>query len=233
MKARGLLAAGLAMGVVACGGGGRRAGEAARDEASTATAPAAQSEGFRSTLRSRIHSDLPEFTFTLIGSVGSEPAGGRPTARIEIRRDAEARPSQTIDALEVEAAGPDRAPALEAIDMNFDGYADLRVPQFLPAGPNVPYLNWLFEPASGRFLRSAELDAMTSPVFDGEARQIRSEWRDGATRYGTNLYGIVEGRPVLVRKTVKEYTQPGMYTLTVSEFVGGEWKVVDRRVVRE
>lgn len=77
------------------------------------------------------------------------------------------------------------------------------------------------------------LDEMTSPTFDAAARRIRSEWRAGAASYGTDVYEVVEGSPVLVRKERREYTEPGVYELTVSELRDGEWQVVEREVVRE
>ena len=117
--------------------------------------------------------------------------------------------------------------------MNFDGYGDIRLIEFLPAGPNVPYLNWLFDPATGRFVSSPELDEITSPTFDAATRRIRSEWRDGAASYGTDIYEMIEGRPVPVRKERREYTDEGVYELTVSERRDGEWRDVEQRVVRE
>ena len=76
---------------------------------------------------------------------------------------------------------------------------------------------------------SRALNAITSPQFDPATREIRSDWRDGATRYGTDIYVFRDGGPVLVRKELKEYTGPGLYTLHVSLFVNGVWKVVAQR----
>ena len=76
--------------------------------------------------------------------------------------------------------------------MNFDGYGDIRLVEFQPAGPNVPYLNWLFDPTSGCFVENRALNAITSPQFDPATREIRSNWRDGATRYGTDVYVLVK-----------------------------------------
>lgn len=231
MRAR-LVAAGVAVGLAAWGCRGA-APQGSAEGAATVTSPHAQAQPRGPVLTSRIHPDLPEFSFTLIDGArqGSSPAP--PPATIEIRRGAETRPWQVIGGLEVESSAIGDAPALEVLDMDFDGYADLRVAQFRPAAPNVPYFNWLFDPASGRFVRSAELDAIVSPVFDAQARQIRSEWRDGAARYGIDIYEIVRGKPLLARKELREYTQPGVHTRTVSRLVDGAWKVVERRVVRE
>lgn len=187
----------------------------------------------RPALRARIHTELPEFSFTLRGEPLDASGGIFRIESIEIRRGATAEPVQVIDGLETETPVSDGSPGVEVLDMNFDGYGDLRAVEFAPAGPNVPYLNWLFDPVSARFVRATELDAIASPVFDREAARIRSSWRDGATRYGTDIYSIVEGKPVLVRKELKEYSGPGTYLWTVSERVGGDWKTVEQKVVRE
>lgn len=152
--------------------------------------------------------------------------------RIEIRRGGETEPFQIIEGLD--AATPlQLVPPLSMVDMNFDGYGDIRLIELQPAGPNVPYLNWLFDPASGRFVESRALNEITSPQFDAATREIRSEWRDGPTRYGTDIYVYKQGEPVLVRKESKEYRQPGVYTLRVSQLVDGAWKTVEQREVRE
>src|SRR6185436_4464256 len=103
-----------------------------------------------------------------------------------------------------------------------------------PAGPNVPYLNWLFDPASGRFQASPALDAIASPTFDATTREIRSEWRDGPTRYGTDIYTFRDGALVALRREVKVYSAPGRYTAQVLRPTdGGGWTVVEQRDGRD
>lgn len=185
------------------------------------------------TLRASIHPDLPEFSFTL----REEPLDGSDAivrvGKIEIRRDGAADPVQVIDGLETERPVSDDSPGLEVLDTNFDQYGDLRIVEFSPAGPNVRYLNWQFDPASGRFERAPDLDAIASPVFDRETGYIRSAWRDGPTRYGTDIYALIEGKPVLVRKERKEYSDPGTFRWTVTELVEGDWTIVEHREVRD
>ena len=42
--------------------------------------------------------------------------------------------------------------------MNFDGHADIRLVESRAAGPTLPCLHWLYEPASGRFVASPALN---------------------------------------------------------------------------
>jgi hypothetical protein len=183
-------------------------------------------------VRHAIHPSLPEFTFTV---VGTPDAAGETLAvqRIEVRQTPDGPPLQRITGVEAEAPLRENRVPLEVLDMNFDGYADFRLTQFRPAGPNVPYLNWLFDPASQKFVRSPELDEIPSARYDAANRQIASEWRDGPSRYGTNVYAYVDGKPVLVRKEERAYKAPGVYTLTRSRLVDGAWKTVEVREVRE
>ena len=153
--------------------------------------------------------------------------------RIEIREATAAEPLQVISGLDAQPPLTDGRPAAEILDMNFDGYGDLRLVQSRSAGPNTPYLNWLFDPARRVFVESRELNEIPSAHVDANQREIRSQWRDGASRYGTDIYVYRDGRPLLVRKEEKVYQAPGVYRLKKSELVGGAWKTLEEREVRE
>lgn len=184
-------------------------------------------------LRARIHPDLSEFSFTLKGEALDASSKIFRVRSIVIYRAQDASPVQIIEGLNTETPVSDTSFGLEILDMNFDKYGDLRIVEFSPAGPNVPYLNWLFDPATAQFVRTDELDAITSPVFDRKTGRIRSSWRDGANRYGTDVYLFMEGKPVLVRKELKEYLKPGVYQWIVSEWIEGKWKTVEQKVVQD
>ena len=171
--------------------------------------------------------------FTLVADGPADPGGILRVRAIEVRRDATAEPWQRVEGLATATPWSAEAPGFEVLDMNFDGYADIRLIEARPAGPNVPYLNWLYEPASGRFVESRALNQITSPRFDTGTRELRSDWRDGATRYGTDFYAFRDGQPVLVRRETKEYKRPGVYTLQVSRHIDGAWRVVETREGRD
>ena len=140
---------------------------------------------------------------------------------------------QQIEGFEAEIPVSGPVPGVEILDMNFDGYGDFRVIEFIAAGPNVPYLNWLFNPVTGKFEKSAELNAITSPKFAPEARLIESQSRDGANRYRTDSYEIIGAKPLLTKTELKEYLQPGVYQRTVSERRDGVWHIVEQERVEE
>jgi len=200
----------------------------------TATPAAPASPLTRTTVSARIHPSLEPFAFTLLAEGPAEPAGVLHVKAIEVRRGAETAPVQTIDGLDTETPVPAAAPVLEVLDMNFDGYQDIRLVELRPAGPNVPYLNWLFDAASGRFQASAALDALASPTFDAATREVRSEWRDGPTRYGTDSYTFRDGALVALSRQLKTYSAPGRYTAQVLRPAdGGGWTVVEQRDGRD
>lgn len=207
-------------------------------EATAPTSPVAASKDATPaksyTLRRLIHATLPEFAFTLlVGDAADASTDTIRIRRIEIRSGEAAQPVQVIDDIDTETPAADAKPAFDILDMNFDGYADIRLVERVTAGPNTPYLNWLFDPSLGRFVASPELNDIASAQYDSDKREIRSEWRDGAARYGTDIYVYRDGRPVLVRKEEKDYQGPGLYTLKRSELVGGNWKTLEERLVRE
>lgn len=179
-----------------------------------------------------IHAGLPEFSFTLKGERPSAEFAPARIQIVEIRRRGEPKASQVIDGIAAEAP-LERPGAFEVLDMNFDGYGDIRLIEYLPAGPNIPYRNWLFDNRTGKFEPSPELDKISSAVFDAASKKIRSPWRDGAAHYGEDTYQYVNGEPVLIRRDERRYTEPGVYRLTVSERVDGGWKTVESKDVRE
>ncbi|MGD8386265.1 MAG: hypothetical protein PVG49_03955 [Desulfobacteraceae bacterium] len=95
----------------------------------------------------KVHPDLPEFRFVLQGSVdGALATIERITVYVVSKRE----PAQVIT-----VGGATTSDVKDAgfflEDMNFDGYVDFRVQAFVPAGPNTPYLYWLYDSASGGF----------------------------------------------------------------------------------
>ena len=95
------------------------------------------------------------------------------------------------------------------MDFNFDGLEDFALMEFLPAGPNVPYLYYLFDPDTRRFVPNADLAAITSPVFEADAKQIVSHWRENAAVSGTDIYRWNNGKPALTNRSEDRYSASG------------------------
>jgi len=78
-----------------------------------------------------------------------------------------------VQALPTDSVGTCRIFVPETPDINFDGWPDLTLAQFLPAGPNIPTSAWIYEPATGKFDDvSATMEQMTSPNFDAANKLV-------------------------------------------------------------
>lgn len=93
-------------------------------------------------------------------------------------------------------------------DVNFDGYPDLSIAQFLPAGPNIPRQTWLYDPQQRRFIDApADYQEITSPDRDEKYQHIVSFWRGSCCSHGVNVYRWQDKHVVLVEQG-ESYMQP-------------------------
>jgi hypothetical protein len=69
-------------------------------------------------------------------------------------------------------------------DVNFDNINDIRLLQFLPAAPNLPYYYWVYNSITKIFQRQKALEEITSPKFDHTKRIITSFWRASCCDHG-------------------------------------------------
>lgn len=102
-------------------------------------------------------------------------------------------------------------------DMNFDELPDFAVMEFASAGPNTPYLYFLFNTESGKFESSAALSQITSPVFDTHTSTITSHWREGAGKSGRDSYVWRDSKPVLVERLERTHDGTGCRSRTYGE----------------
>jgi hypothetical protein len=149
--------------------------------------------------------------------------------RLELRRGDSAAPLQVIADLATETPSTPEAPGLETPDMNFDGHPDLRLIEFRSAGPNTPWLNWLYDPAQARWVASPALDALPSAEFDADARELRSPWRDGAARHGVDVHGWQDGELRPLRRELREAGPDGRETLSHQVWADGGWRPAEAR----
>ena len=81
------------------------------------------------------------------------------------------------------------------VDANFDGQPDLTQALALPAGPNISYNTWLYDPKQRKMvLGPQELLDITSPVFDTKAQRIYSNWRASCCSHGLDIYAWKDGK---------------------------------------
>lgn len=91
--------------------------------------------------------------------------------------------------LETESQGTCSVFTPALVDANFDGWPDLSLAQFLPAGPNMPRQTWLYDAPTGRFVDApAALQAISSAEFDPVHRILYSYWRASCCEHGVSTY---------------------------------------------
>ena len=120
---------------------------------------------------------------------------------------------QTINIADVNSFGDDTTTCPEPgtgsdiviEDMNFDGINDFRIIAMLPPGPNIPYICFLWDKKSGKFVHAEFLDDITSPEFDSKTKTVTSSSRESANKYRKDVYKYSGGKLVLVKSDVKTY----------------------------
>ena len=174
------------------------------------------------TCQSTINPSVPQFDITVVRHAGATP-GALVIDRIEITRKGETAPFQTIAPVESNVPSSVEHNGFEMTDLNFDGFLDMRVVRFVPAGPNMPYQNWLWSETEGKFVANPGLDDITSPKFDADAQEINSAWRSSAAESGADVYTYDGMTPVLIHRETDAYAN-GVCTRTFYDRIEDELK---------
>jgi hypothetical protein len=111
--------------------------------------------------------------------------------------------------------------------MNFDGIDDIRLVQFIPAAPNIPYYFWIYDTTTNEFVRNKELEKITSPEFDSKQKRIFSFWRASCCDHGQSTYKYINGRPTLIEESevAVDPNDDNKNITTVKKLKNGRWKV--------
>ena len=156
-------------------------------------------------------SDKRILTLTFKGLIFGETATGG-YRNIEVH-EGNKKHIQTINIAEVNSFGdetttspePGTGSDLIIEDMDFDGINDFRIIAMLPPGPNIPYICFLWDKKSGKFVHAEFLDDITSPEFDSKTKTVTSSSRESANKYRKDVYKYSGGKLVLVKSVVKTY----------------------------
>ncbi len=140
---------------------------------------------------------------------------------------------QLLDEFESVLPTNSEADALVVEDVNFDGYADVRIMEYLPGGSAVPFFYWLFQPENGQFARAEEFQAVKSPEVDLDNRRLISRQKVSSSEYVTEYYDPQGAIPILVRKEVRNYASDGSSKLHVFAIKDGSTpQLVETRELR-
>jgi len=179
----------------------------------------------------KIHNDLPDTQFKLLGSQQDDRYS---INTIDIKQGNKTQTINTYGGQKLETETLDLQNTGFVIeDVNFDGYKDIRLMEFMPAGPDVPYIYWLYDTDKKSFAYSKAFSELTSPIFDAEKKQITMPWREGAMGMGENTYTVEQGQPVLIRQEIRHYLDDGGYKLTVKALKNGKMEIVEEKTIKE
>lgn len=168
------------------------------------------------------------FNFKLIGEVDSNKM--KRVTRIEVLNKKGNTLHQVLESFESEVQENETA-IVE--DLNFDGYPDIRILQFLPSTPNIPYFYWLYDADKNKFIRNEAMEKITSPALDVTNQCIISQWSKSRTHVGTDHYQFKGKKLVFQKQEVQEYTDPNTYVLTVRKPIGDSLQVIKRELIKE
>lgn len=144
------------------------------------------------------------------------------------------RKGRLAQELATDSQGTSRVFIPSLVDANFDGFPDLTIALSLPAGPNIPYQTWLFDPRTQRFVDAPEtLQGITSPEFDKTFKTIVSQWRNGCCEHGVTTYRW-DGTQLKKAATASSVQLPVLvgqkilYCYTIPEYRDGRIEFPDR-----
>lgn len=152
--------------------------------AAAAAAPAPAPRASTTTFHAALRPGGKAWTFALSGdALAVTPPGA-------------ASPSQTLAVHPSDTPPP--VPVLETLDLDFDGFKDLRLLIAKAAVGQSVWQYWLFEPKTRRLVPSAQLDATLDARPDTEGRPglLSAYWNGGARGrvYTRTTYRWVRGK---------------------------------------
>ncbi len=90
-------------------------------------------------------------------------------------------------------------------DVNFDGYNDIRVLNWLSVSWYTEYNYWLYHKGTKQFVQDTLLNRMMNPYFDQQYKTIHTYWRYGLNEFGHALYQWNGDTIVLMREAAEHW----------------------------
>lgn len=150
--------------------------------------------------QSQINPAYPTFDFTLVWH-SDKATGERVLDRIDMRRAGDTQPFETLTGIASKLPPAIANNGFEVLDLNFDGFLDMRVMRLAPAGESMSYQNWLWSTDEGKFVAAPGLDGIVSPKFDADDQEIVSHMTDGGAKT-TDVYAYDGITPVLIHREI-------------------------------
>jgi len=178
----------------------------------------------------KIHPDLKLMTFVLYDC----PKNKFEIEKIEIYSKNVSTPFQIIGRYWAPLPLFKKERRLEALDMNFDGYKDIRLMQEQGATGNIRYHVWLYNPKTRRFDYHQEYGDLCSFSYDPKTKVISTFSKGGhkSNIHSSETYKIINDKLTMVTKYKQEYNRKDdNYLYTLWKRVDGKMKIVKHGVV--
>ncbi|MGC5323879.1 XAC2610-related protein [Brevibacillus sp. SYSU BS000544] len=178
----------------------------------------------------KVHSNMPEYLFMVYGSADSPERWSNFSAnKIEIYNAGKNGRLLQECTFEKTSTGNGNSLGVEFEDMNFDGYLDFRIQAETPAGPNIPYLYWLWDQQTSKYVSNTTLEQITSPEFDSYNKTIHSFVKEDPTFYSDNLYQYRDDTPILIKRIERAADiEKKLWNITIKELRNNQMKVTGR-----
>jgi len=152
----------------------------------------------------RINNKLPEFKFKIVGIFKdndfypsyvdiSDCSSGKFIQKLKAK-------NRFDNSFDGQAMGWDCFD-FQFVDLNFDGYLDLRILYNLSGNGNATYASYLFDPISEKFIYNKVLSKMFILHMDSESKEIITHFRSGAC-FADMKYYKVENNNFIVTKVI-------------------------------
>ncbi len=167
------------------------------------------------------------FNFELVGDVTEEKM--KTVTTINIRKKGSKEIFQQLTGFEAFVQENEQ---IVMEDLNFDGYGDIRLLQFLPEDASVPFFYWLYNPKTEKYVRNKKLEIVHSPSLDRKQALLLSQWGDGDSIQGTDFYQFRGHQIKLVKQEIQQIIDDKHYALIFKEPIGDSLQEVERKTIK-
>lgn len=167
-----------------------------------------------------------DFNFELVGEVTDKM---KTVTSIKVNKKGNSTDYQILNGFEANVQENEQV-IIE--DLNFDGYSDIRLLQYLPETANIPFFYWLYDSEREAFERNMNLEIIQSPSLDFENEYILSQWTDESDVRGTDYYKFVGSSIKLMKQETEVFIDSVNYIFTIKEVFGDSLQVTKQEQLK-
>lgn len=123
----------------------------------------------------------------------------------------------------------------EVIDMNFDGYKDIKLLDWHGGTGNGGYKVWLYEPSKKEFILHEEFRDLSNPICNDADQTISTHFNGGhAGRiYGDGLWMFKNGKIIRLELELQDYVmEKNHYIKVKSKLIDGKMQEISREIIK-